>query len=390
MPQSAYKAIRYTQMTHSQPNFDLAMNPNPRSRNRLNRPHTSPEIVQKARRPGISVALLLIFAAAVADADSEPNGAEHAPIAIAIHGGAGTIERGNLSDEREQVIRSALESAVRAGHQILLDGGSSLDAVTAAITQLEDEPEFNAGRGSVLTHAGHVEMDASIMTGHDLAAGAVAGVRGVRHPILAARAVLKHSPHVLLSGRGAEAFARRQSLEFMPEDWFITEFRQQQLQRLQNPEQANMNTVEKRWFSTVGAVALDQSGNLAAGTSTGGMTNKRDGRVGDSPIIGAGTYADNRSCAVSATGHGEYFIRHVVAYAICSGALNQSKPLKRSAEHIIHEVLLPAGGSGGVITVDPEGRIAMPFNTAGMYRAAIDTDGNLEVSIYRESGPSGD
>ncbi|MEM7054951.1 MAG: isoaspartyl peptidase/L-asparaginase, partial [Pseudomonadota bacterium] len=274
--------------------------------------------------------------------------------------------------------------AIRSGHQILLGGGSSLDAITAAITQLEDEPEFNAGRGSVLTYDGHVEMDASIMNGYDLAAGAVAGVRGVRHPILAARAVLEDSPHVLLSGRGAEEFASQKQLMFMPEDWFITDSRREQLQRLHNPDQANAEIAGARWFSTVGAVALDQAGNLAAGTSTGGMTNKRYGRVGDSPIIGAGTYADNRSCAVSATGHGEYFIRHVVAHSICVGALHQGKTLEQSAEHVIHEVLLPAGGSGGVITIDREGRVAMPFNTPGMYRAAIDVDGNLEVSIYRE------
>lgn len=373
------------------------MNLNHRAGNRSYKSDTPLKVTQQAFRLWISrlwtsmaLALMLMLTTSVAAIEPGSDGINRQAVAIAIHGGAGTIDRANLSPEREQTIRSALKSAVRTGHRILLDGDSSLDAVTAAITQLEDAPEFNAGRGSVLTHEGHVEMDASIMTGHDLAAGAVAGVRGVRHPILAARAVLEHSVHVLLSGRGAEAFARRQSLEFMPEDWFITELRREQLQRLQQAEQANHNQAESRWFSTVGAVALDQAGNLAAGTSTGGMTNKRDGRVGDSPIIGAGTYADNRSCAVSATGHGEYFIRHVVAYAICSGSLNQSRTLKQSAQHVIHDVLLPAGGSGGVITVDPEGRIAMPFNTAGMYRAAIDTAGNLEVSIYRKPDPTDD
>lgn len=366
------------------------MNLDHRAKNRWVKLNVSLSVAARTFRLGLSIALMMLLTAAAAAAEPESEGASRQAVAIAIHGGAGTISRANLSPEREQAIRGALESAVRAGHRILLDGGNSLDAVTAAITQLEDAPEFNAGRGSVLTHDGHVEMDASIMTGHDLAAGAVAGVRGVRHPILAARAVLEHSPHVLLSGRGAEAFARRQSLEFMSEDWFITEFRREQLQRLQQAEQANHSQPQSRWFSTVGAVALDQAGNLAAGTSTGGMTNKRDGRVGDSPIIGAGTYADNRNCAVSATGHGEYFIRHVVAYAICNGALNQHASLQQSAEHVIHEVLQPAGGSGGVITVDPHGHIAMPFNTAGMYRAAIDTDGNLEISIYREPDQAND
>ena len=222
------------------------------------------------------------------------------------------------------------------------------------------------------------------MSGQDLSAGAVAGVRGIRHPILAAHAVREHSPHVLLSGRGAEAFARQQQLEFMPEAWFITDIRREQLQRVQNPEQAHTPLSESRWFSTVGAVALDQAGNLAAGTSTGGMTNKRYGRVGDSPIIGAGTYADNRSCAISATGHGEYFIRHVVAFSICSSAMQSDQTLAQRADYVINEVLVEAGGSGGVIALDPQGRIAMPFNTPGMYRASIDVDGKLDVSIYRE------
>ncbi|MEM1080499.1 MAG: isoaspartyl peptidase/L-asparaginase [Pseudomonadota bacterium] len=308
--------------------------------------------------------------------------ADEAPVAIAIHGGAGTIDRASLSDEREQRIRAALETAVTVGHAVLIEGGSSLDAVTRAITLLEDEPEFNAGRGAVLTHDGYVELDASIMTGHDLAAGAVAGVRGVRHPILAARGVLEQSPHVMLSGSGADAFARELGLEFKPEDWFITEFRRGQLERAQATPQAAVSHDASRWFSTVGAVALDQSGHLAAATSTGGMTNKRYGRVGDSPIIGAGTYADDRSCAISATGHGEYFIRHVVAYSICVDALLSERTLAESADRVVNEVLVEAGGSGGVIAVGPDGAIAMPFNTPGMYRAAIHVDGRLEISIY--------
>ena len=226
------------------------------------------------------------------------------------------------------------------------------------------------------------------MTGHDLGAGAIAGVRGVRHPILAARAVLEHSPHVLLAGNGAEAFAREQRLEFMPESWFHTEFRLKQLRRIKAREAAKTESVasdhspDDEWFSTVGTVALDRAGNLAAGTSTGGTANKRFGRIGDSPIIGAGTYADNRSCAVSATGHGEYFIRHVVAYNICARMLHAGETLAQSADAVVNGILAEEGGDGGVIALDAQGNIATPFNTPGMYRATIDREGNLEVKIY--------
>jgi len=319
----------------------------------------------------------------IADEAVERHG--ETPIAIAIHGGAGTISRASMTEERETAIRAALEKAVRAGYQVLEQDGASIDAVTAAITLLEDAPEFNAGRGAVLTSAGRVEMDASIMTGHDLDAGAVAGVGGVRHPILAARAVLEYSPHVMLAGSGAEQFARGQSLEFMPEEWFIIDFRRRQLERIQAREAAVQPAENSgdRWFSTVGTVALDRNGNLAAGTSTGGMSNKQFGRVGDSPIIGAGTYADNRSCAVSATGHGEYFIRHAVAYSICARMLYGKQSLTESADSVVNDVLVEAGGTGGVIALDAQGNIAMPFNTSGMYRAAIDVDGNLTIEIYR-------
>jgi len=308
------------------------------------------------------------------------------PIAIAIHGGAGTIERSSLSPEREQAIRSALAQAARAGHAVLADGGPALDAVVAAISVLEDAPDFNAGRGAVLTQAGRVELDASIMSGHDLNAGAVASVRGLRHPILAARSVMDRSPHVMLVGEGAEEFARSLGLELMPEDWFITDYRAEQLQRVQAAERgeaARLQGYQEGWFSTVGAVTLDRKGNIAAGTSTGGTTNKRWGRVGDSPIIGAGTYADNRSCAVSATGHGEYFIRNAVAFDICARMRYAGESLAEAADTVVNQTLVEAGGDGGVIALDAAGNIAMPFNTAGMYRAAIDTDGNLSVMIYR-------
>lgn len=312
------------------------------------------------------------------------------PIAIAIHGGAGTIERSRMTEEREATIRSALETAVRAGHSVLEAGGSSLDAVTAALKVLEDAPEFNAGRGAVLTHEGRVEMDASIMDGGSLNAGAVASVSGVRHPIDAARAVMDESPHVMLVGEGAETFARDAGLEFMDEDWFITEFRRDQLRTIQQRDSQAATQLSEDWFSTVGAVALDADGNLAAGTSTGGMANKRWGRVGDSPIIGAGTYADNRSCAVSATGHGEYFIRHVVAYDICARMAYTGRPLRHTADEVVNIILKEAGGDGGVIAIDRHGRITMPFNTAGMYRAAIHRDGRLEVKIYADEDDPAD
>lgn len=337
----------------------------------------------------IAVAFLLLSRPAISQGEAAlDRTSDEAPIAIVIHGGAGTISRDSMTAEREREIRGVLEKAIRAGYEVLERDGAAVDAVTATITILEDAPQFNAGRGAVLTSESRVEMDASIMTGHDLGAGAIAGVRGVRHPILAARAVLEHSPHVLLAGKGAEAFAREQGLEFMPESWFHTEFRLEQLRRIKAREAANTESVasdhspDDEWFSTVGTVALDRAGNLAAGTSTGGTANKRFGRIGDSPIIGAGTYADNRSCAVSATGHGEYFIRHVVAYNICARMLHAGETLARSADAVVNGILAEEGGDGGVIALDAQGNIATPFNTPGMYRATIDREGNLEVKIY--------
>jgi len=311
---------------------------------------------------------------------------DSAPITLALHGGAGTLTREAITEDQERRIRDALGKAARAGYAVLEDGGAALDAITAAILVLEDAPEFNAGRGAVLTAEGKVEMDASIMTGHDLRAGAVASIRGVRHPILAARGVMERSPHVMLVGDGAEAFAREMQLEFKPESWFVTEFRAEQLRRIQAAETASHSSLDETWqdswFSTVGAVALDRSGNVAAATSTGGTSNKRFGRVGDSPIIGAGTYADNRACAVSATGHGEYFIRYAVAHEICARMRLGGESLDVAAGSVVRETLVRAGGDGGVIAIDTKGHIAMPFNTEGMYRAAIDRDGTLKVAIF--------
>ncbi len=311
---------------------------------------------------------------------------EHAPIAIAIHGGAGTISRENMTPEREAAIRGVLEDSVRAGHAVLTDGGSSVDAVVAAIRIMEDSPLFNAGKGAVFNAEGQNELDASIMDGATLNAGAVAAVRHIRNPIELARSVMTDSEHVMLMGDGAEVFARQQGFEPVDASYFHTDFRWEQLQRVKAREGAMLEDedVDAKWFSTVGAVALDRHGNIAAGTSTGGTSNKRWGRVGDSPIVGAGTFADNASCAVSATGHGEYFIRSVVSYDICARMRYTGAPLAEAADAVVNGVLVERGGEGGVIAIDAEGNVAMPFNTPGMYRAAIFIDGTLDISIYRD------
>lgn len=309
------------------------------------------------------------------------------PVAIAIHAGAGTISKEELTSAREQEIRETLIRAIQAGHKILSAGGSSLDAVTTAVTILEDSPNFNAGRGAVFNAEGRHEMDASIMDGSNLDAGSVAGVHNIRNPILLARKIMSDSVHVMLMGEGAEVFARRHDIEFAGDDYFFTEYRWQQLQQAKSGENRNSHYFPdppSRWLSTVGSVALDARGNLAAATSTGGMTNKRWGRVGDSPIIGAGTYADNRSCAVSATGHGEYFIRATVARDICSRVQYQGLSLEEAAEAVINGQLKEMGGDGGIIAMDGKGNIAQTFNTPGMYRAMIDVDGNLSVSIFKD------
>jgi beta-aspartyl-peptidase (threonine type) len=276
--------------------------------------------------------------------------------------------------------------AVQAGHEVLSSGGSSLDAVTLAVTMLENSPHFNAGRGAVFNAEGRHEMDASIMDGSNLEAGAVAGVQNIRNPILLARKVMTDSVHVMLMGEGAEVFARANGIEFADDDYFFTERRWQQLQKAKSRQKPDAQLKSKspdRWLSTVGAVALDANGNLAAATSTGGMTNKRWGRVGDSPIIGAGTYADNRSCAVSATGHGEYFIRATIARDICARVQYQGLALAAAADAVINGQLRDMGGDGGIIAMDPKGNIALTFNTPGMYRASLDVDGNLLVRIYK-------
>jgi beta-aspartyl-peptidase (threonine type) len=299
-------------------------------------------------------------------------------LAIAVHGGAGTLPPAELTPDKQRAFRHGLESALRAGFAILERGGSSLDAVVAAVQVLEDDPLFNAGRGSVLAANGEHELDASIMDGRDLRAGSVTGVRHVRNPVQLARLVMDRSPHVMLAGAGAEEFAREQGLEPVPNDYFTTERRRLELERvLRGEKKAGGEAV----LGTVGAVALDAGGNLAAATSTGGMTGKKWGRIGDSPIIGAGTYAANDCCAVSATGHGEYFIRAAVAHEIASLVRYRGMDVKQAADEVVMTQLVKLGGSGGVIAVGRDGTIAMPFNSPGMLRGAMDSRGRMETGI---------
>lgn len=310
-----------------------------------------------------------------------------APIAIAIHGGAGTLDPNRMGAADAEAIQVTLTSAVRAGHAVLSEGGSSLDAVIMAVTLLESSPRFNAGVGAVMTWEGHHELDASLMRGDTLQAGAVAGVRTVKSPIRLAQAVMEHSPHVLLVGPGAEAFARQQGLQTVANDYFTTPRRRASWERFKaeykEARHQSAQTRSEKW-GTVGAVALDRHGNLAAATSTGGMTGKRWGRVGDSPLIGAGTWADNRSCAVSATGHGEYFIRNNVAADICARVRYTGVSLADAANQVVNTDLAAQGGTGGVIAVDSRGNLAMPFNTPGMYRAYIDAQNKLGVAFHEK------
>lgn len=306
--------------------------------------------------------------------------------AIALHGGAGTILRENMSAEREAEYRAKLMEALSAGHDILASGGTSLDAVEAAIVIMEDSPLFNAGHGAVFTNEGKNELDASIMDGSDLDAGAVAGVRNVRSPIKLARAVMQESPHVMLQSDGAETFAASHGLEIVDPEYFYTEKRYNQLLRVREmPEGTVISDHDgDHKFGTVGVAALDSHGNLAAGTSTGGMTNKQWGRVGDAPIIGAGTYANNASCAVSATGHGEYFIRATVARNICALMEYSGISLKEAADKIVMEQLVDMGGGGGIISVDKDANVALTFNTKGMYRGSWVAGGEPYIGIYQD------
>ncbi|KXJ04474.1 putative isoaspartyl peptidase/L-asparaginase, partial [Exaiptasia diaphana] len=337
---------------------------------------------------------LLIMTASFIQAQEASN------VVLVIHGGAGTILKENMTPEKEKAYQEKLQEALQAGYVVLKNNGTSTEAVRAAINVMEDSPLFNAGKGAVYTNHETQEMDASIMEGKNKEAGAVAGVSTVKNPIDAALAVMEKSEHVLLIGSGAEKFAKTTGVEMVNPDYFKSERRLKQLKRIQEKEKSeldhdgdrgsvddkndgNDDFVLDKKYGTVGAVALDQEGNISAGTSTGGMTNKRYNRVGDSPVIGAGTYADNETCGVSCTGHGEYFIRNVVAYDVCALMNYTNKSVAEATQEVIKKQS-QMGGKGGVIALDAEGNMSMPFNTAGMFRGYITKDGEMHVFMYGE------
>ncbi len=315
--------------------------------------------------------------------------------AIIIHGGAGTILKKNMTPEKEAEYKAKLEEAIKVGYDVLENGGTSGDAVIKTIQVMEKSPLFNAGKGAVFTNAGTNELDASFMDGKTLNAGAIAGVKDVKSPIEAARMVMTDSEHVMLSGEGASTFAKEKGLEIVDPSYFFTERRFKSLERIRDREKTELDHDDKKAmfydsdiknskYGTVGCVALDKDGNISAGTSTGGMTNKRWGRIGDAPIIGSGTYANNKTCGVSSTGWGEYFIRSQVAYDISAQMEYSNKSLKEATTDVIQNKLTKLGGTGGVVALDKNGNMSFEFNTAGMYRASMDDKGNLVVKIYKE------
>lgn len=303
-------------------------------------------------------------------------------IALALHGGAGTILKSTMTPEKEIAYKTALDEALNIGYSALEKGASSLDAVEATVMSLENCPLFNAGKGSVFTNAGSHEMDAAIMTGKDLMAGAVAGISGVKNPVHLARMIMEKSEHVMLSGAGAAEFAKLLKLDFENEDYFFNQFRYDQFLEIRDTDKFQLDHTEKK-FGTVGAVALDQNGNIAAATSTGGMTNKRFNRVGDSPIIGAGTYANNNTCAISCTGHGEFFIRAVVAYDISCLIEYKGLSLTEACEFVVNDKLKKFGGEGGLVALNTNGDCVLTFNSDGMYRAWKTSENKKGVEIYR-------
>ncbi len=313
--------------------------------------------------------------------------------AIVIHGGAGTILKKNMTPEKEAAYKAALEKAIKVGHTILKNGGTSLDAVEKTIHVMENSPLFNAGKGAVFTHEETNELDASIMTGNNLNAGAIAGVTDIKNPISLARKVMENSEHVMLSGKGASIFAKEQGIEIVDSSYFFTESRYKSLQRVKEKMKAELDhdaktafydpIIKDSKFGTVGCVALDKAGNITAGTSTGGMTNKRWNRIGDAPIIGSGTYANNATCGVSSTGWGEYFIRAQVAHDISALMEYKKVSLKEATHEVIQNKLTKLGGTGGVIALDKNGTMVFEFNTAGMYRASMNDKGDISVKIYK-------
>jgi L-asparaginase / beta-aspartyl-peptidase len=347
---------------------------------------------------------IVLFSAASLAAAQEQSGSakpvnkeepDHSPpmqmpnIGLAVHGGAGTIERSKMTPEREREYRAGLEHALAAGYEILKKGGSSLDATEAVVRVLEDDPHFNAGRGSVFTSAGTNEMDAAIMDGNTLNAGAVASLKHIKNPISLARLVMEKSRHVMMDGEGAEAFARENGIELVDQKYFFTQERWEALQKIKTAEKHRTGAAGRKVLitdqdrhGTVGAVALDKNGNLAAATSTGGTTNKRPGRVGDSPVIGAGTYANKATCAVSATGDGEYFIRATVGHDISALMEYRGMSLQEAAQAVLDK-MAKLGGTGGLIAIDRRGDITLPFNTSGMYRGYLDSNGKFVIEIYK-------
>ena len=320
--------------------------------------------------------------------ENQPN-MEVKKIGLAVHGGAGTIDRSKMTPEKEHEYRAELERALTVGDEILKRGGSSLDATEAAVRVLEDDPHFNAGKGAVFTSAGTNEMDAAIMDGKTLNAGTVASLKHIRNPIVLARLVMEKSGHVMMDGAGAEAFAKENGIELVDQKYFFTQERWDALQKIKAAEKNRTGKRGKAFIitdqdrhGTVGAVALDKNGNLAAATSTGGTTNKRPGRVGDSPVIGAGTYANNATCAVSATGDGEYFIRATAARDVAALMEYRGMSLQEAAQAVLDKVA-KLGGSGGLIAIDRQGNVTLPFNTSGMYRGYVDPNGKFVVEIYK-------
>ena len=342
----------------------------------------------------------LVLPALVLGLAAPATGAQQAPkspgpatprTALVIHGGAGYVARDALSAEDEKAARADLDAALDAGNAVLASGGAALDAVQAAVHVLEESPRFNAGKGAVFNAKGGHELDAAIMEGHTRRAGSVAGVTTIKNPIKLARTVMEHSAHVMLAGAGAEAFAdTRPEIERVPNNWFDTDKRRQQLEKAQREEAAKGKREASRslddaptYFGTVGAVALDAQGHIAAATSTGGMTNKKWGRVGDAPIIGAGTWADDR-CGVSGTGWGEFYIRNAVAHDICARVAYRGDSLADAAQEVVNTIVPAAGGDGGAIALDRDGNIAMPFNSGTMFRAWIRPDGSRGVAIFED------
>ena len=346
------------------------------------RPRKPNEVVMRAFQFKSIVLLTIISVAMFACAQKEK--VERPEFMLVIHGGAGTIVKGSITPEKEKTYRDMLALALERGHEILENEGTALDAVEATIRILEDTPLFNAGKGAVFNGQGKNELDASIMDGETLGAGAVASVTTIKNPITAARSVMKRSKHVLLVGRGAEIFAAAQGLDIVDPEYFFDQRRWDKLLKVKESENASINGLlgEEKKFGTVGVLALDRNGNLAAGTSTGGLTNKMHGRVGDSPIIGAGTYANNKTCAVSGTGEGEYFMRNLVAYDVSALMEYRGMSVEEAAEKVIHDKLTSLGGTGGLIALDKDGHVAMTFNTEGMYRGWVGPDGEAHVLMY--------